>query len=366
MDQASELMRSAADLAHRTLGDEHRWTLQLRYYLGTDLLRTGCYSESATLLEDTSKDAFRVYGERDLEAAQYLASHSVALMKLGANGDAEKGFRRCLEILGGTDGKLTRSASGILRNLIALLGKQQLEEQARPFAERMLELRRIEAVRPDASAWQLNCYARELLNVYPQDLRDPALALEIALQGSERSSLKYHYNRYTIALAYEANGAIEQAIEFAELALAYSPSEDSWERTDYERLLVRLYQKHGEPEAAENVFRSVLSARREQFGNFHEDVATALFGLGRVLVDNGNHSEAEEAFRESLAIRETALESPELLSCPVTMVCGTIETLAALSELLETQGWPQEAQALHSRESILQAQGQSCPPTLLR
>ena len=360
IDESFELTRDAMELARRTFGADHHWTLELRFYLGAEFLRAGCYSEAEEMLKAISQVGLRVRGATHAAAASYLAVHSYALLRLGAYNDAEKGLRRSLQILGGADGQLTRDAAWSLRQLVASLAAQRKKEEARPFAERLLELRRIDAAEPDADAWRLNTYARELLTVYPPDLRDPEQALEVALMGYQLSSDEYHYNRYTVALAYEANGLIEEAIQFAESALAHSPIEDSSERAEYERLLVRLYQNGGQPDAAERVYRNVLSARRKQFGDSHEDVASALFGLATVLVNHGKHSEAEDVLRECLWIRESAIESREDLSCPMTTVCRTIETIAVLSKLLESRGRLSEADECTGRAIAHVARQRSC------
>ncbi len=275
------------------------------------------------------------------------------------------GLRRSLQILRSSDGKLTRSAAEPLRNLVAALAAQQKHEESRPFAERLLELRRIDATTPDADAWRLNSYARELLTVYPADLRDAKQALEFALKGYERSPDEYHYNRYTVALAYEANGFMEEAIKFAKLAVAHAPIEGSTERAGYDRLLVRLYQDNGQAEAAEEVYRSVLSARREHFGDFHDDVASALFGLATVLADHGKQAEAEDALRECVSIREALLVSTADLTCPTTTTCLTKEALATLGELLESQGRLSEAQGLAQRAMALVSHQGLCPFNIL-
>ena len=167
-------------------------------------------------------------------------------------------------------------------------------------------------------------------------------------------------------MAYEATGSTGKAVEVPDSALAHSPIEDSSERDEYERLLVRLYEERGQPEAAENVYRNVLSARRKHYGDFHDDVASALFGLAAVLVDHGNQSEAEDALRECLSIREAALESPEELTCPTTTVCRTMEALTALSELLETPSRSSEADEFRSRAVALLDRGRSCSADTVR
>ncbi len=349
VDESLDLTRRAVDLATRSLGADHHWTLQIRFYRGTALLRAGCVCEAAEVLETLSRDGFRVRGDTHAAAATYLAVHADALLRLGAYREADMELRRSLDILASPDGIPKRNAAGLLRDLVATLAAQQKINEARPFADRLLELRRTDAADATADAWQLNSYARELLTVYPLDLREPERALEIALKGYGRSTHQYHYNRYTVALAYEANGLIEEAIRFAKLALDHSPIEDSSERIDYERLLVRLYQRHGEAEAAENVYRNALSARRDQFGDFHEDVASSLFGLASVLMKNGKPASAEEALRECLSIRARLLETPGDLNCPLTTTCQTMETLATWGTLLESEGRLEEAQVLIDR-----------------
>ncbi len=363
--ESIELTRSAVALARRTLGEDHHWTLQVRFYLATGLLRAGCYSEASVILKALSEGGFRIHGESHATAGVYLSVYSGALLRLGAYHDAEVGLRRSLQILRGSDGELKRNSEETLRNIVASLAGQQKYEEARPFAEHLLNLRRVDATAPNADAWRLNSYARELLTVYPLDLRDPEQALEFALKGYEESSDAYHYNRYTVALAYEANGLIREAIEFAELALAHSPIENSSERADYEGLLVRLFQNNHQAEDAEGVYRYILSARRKHTGDVHPDVATAQFGLATVLLENGKQAEANEVLSECLTIREALVQTPDELTCPGTMTCRAMETLAALGELLESGGQFVEAEGLARRAQEFLGRGTLCPQPIV-
>jgi tetratricopeptide (TPR) repeat protein len=185
-----------------------------------------------------------------------------------------------------------------LRQLVQDLAALGRVDDARPYGEELLELRRIRAEREDADAHALNSYAWELLTVRPDDLRNPGHALEMAQIGERRSPESYHYNRYTISLAYEALGQLEEAIAYSRRALENTPLEHSSERGDYESALVRMLEAAGNPQAAEHVYADTLAARRERCSSEHPDVAAALFQLGRLLRKHGKDSEAQAALRD--------------------------------------------------------------------
>ncbi len=308
IDEAEELSRKALEISRRILGADHPVTLSALQVYGTILLRHGKNMAGAEIFRKAVQAEGRLGVIGEESAAQALDCLSVAVAHMGRYADAEGGHRVALQEHRRLRKDQAMNNAWALRCLIRVLSLQGKEDEARPLAEELLELRRTVAESPDPDAYKLNCYARELLTVYPTDLRDPKRGLEIALQAFALSGDAYHYNRYTLARAYEMNGDLDQAVEFARRALAHIPAEYSRERAEYEAALVRMLETTGDLDGAQAVYRDTLQLRREQFPVGHLDIAESLVRLGETRIRHGAFDEAEASLREALEIRENALE----------------------------------------------------------
>ncbi len=322
--EAIALSRRAASIARSVLGDDNPTTLEAKYNLGTSLFRCGCHCEAEEVSRELLETYRRTQGDDSMRTAHLLEVHSLGLMKLGRYTEAEAELRQADEALIRNNG--VGDAWG-LRQLILALAALGRPEEARPFAERLLEMRREPALLPDADAYALNSYAYDLLTVHPTELRDPSEGLRVALLGFERSDDEYHFNRFTLALAYEANELYAEAIEFARRALAHSPLEHSTERADYEAILVRCLEQTGDMEGAEQVYRDTLAARRIADSANDHDVSVSLFDLGNLLLKHGKHAKAEPVLQECLDKQQELLGERDDLACPLTLDCELSRTM---------------------------------------
>jgi tetratricopeptide (TPR) repeat protein len=344
--EAIQMSRKALALARRNMGEDHPITLESAYHVGAALCRGGCFSEAAELLRDLWETHRRVLGDRALSTTMALEVYSFSLLNLGRYAEAEEGFRRAYgaRVVAAED--QTVGGAWCLRQLIRSLAVQGRSAEARPYGGRMLELRREPALLPDADAYALNCYAYDLLTVKPEDLRQPSEALRVALLAYERSDDDYHFNRFTLAMAYEASGHLDEAIESARRALAYAPLEHSTERAEYETVLVRCLEKTGDVEGAEQVYRDTLAARRAQSPSSDHDVAASLFALGIELLKHGKHAEAEPLLRECLETQQGLLAKSVEDTCTLTLDCDIARTMITIGECLMEQERYAEAKPL--------------------
>ncbi|MEK6800022.1 MAG: tetratricopeptide repeat-containing serine/threonine-protein kinase [Planctomycetota bacterium] len=302
LDEAEAFCNAAARVARRELGEDNPLTLWILDRFGHILGSRRRFEAGLRIHEEI----LNIYLQRGNEADPALANAydgvGVLLYKLERYGQSVEAHRKALETYrvgtqGAVDGMWT------LRCLVQALGANGQAEEARPFAVRLLELRRQVADAAEMDAYALNAYARELLTVVPADLRDPKLALEYAWKAFQVSGEDYHYNRYTLGLTYEALGDLSQGVYWLRRALDDTTIEVSEARADYEAALVRMLEALGDREAAENVYRATLSARRERFPADHPDVGEAIDSLGGLLLRHGNYAEAVDLLRESLSIR---------------------------------------------------------------
>jgi len=306
-DEAEALYRKATAISKRLLGEAHPITCDCMLYLGKALWRQRRYGEAEGALRTTvelrrqSINADHPLAHFDRECLAHV------LLQLGRNTEAEELLRESVEGLRRSNGgQYPNDAAWPMRCLVQALATQGKVTEAGRYSQPLLELRRIAAESSNTDAYVLNCYARELLTVVPEDLRDPEKALEIALRASEFSDDDYHYNRFTVGLAYELLGDPDEALTWLRRALARVPIELSEDRFDYEAALVRCLEKSGDFDAAENVYRDILGKRRETFPAGHADIAESLVRLGETLVRHGKIEEAVPNLEQAIEILSNA------------------------------------------------------------
>ncbi len=307
LDETEALCRQMIEAAQRTFGQDHLSYQDARQALANTLRRQDRLEESISIYEPVLQAKYRLYGKENVPPADTLDELSLCRLLSGHFAEAEAGFREVIAIYHRNNTLSHRVSAGCLRRLVLSLAAQGKYEQARPFAEHLLELRRDIAEQPGPDAYKLNCYARELLIVEPKDLRQPQLALEIAQRAFALSTDAYHYNRFTLGMAYEQTGNIEQAIAMSRRALSVIPIEYSNERSDYESALARQLEINEDQAGACAVYRDTLAKRRQHFPTGHVDIAESLVRLGETLIRHGDYGQAEPYLRESVDIRTQAL-----------------------------------------------------------
>ncbi len=345
VDESRRLSQKAAELSRRRLGETHPLTKNLAYYLATAFFRDGRYADAIVLLDGILQTSDLNSSYESADMARTLSAYGYALNKLGRYAEAETRIRAALNLWLKIPGGYNPGHAWCLRRLTEAFEGQNEEKQARSFAEKLLELRYEAAHHANADAYALNCYARALLTAFPHDLRDPPRALEFALLAHERSTDEYHYNRFTLARAFEANGDLEQALRFGRLALDSVPIEHGSERQEYERLVVRLLERTGSLEKAEQVYRATLAARRAHFPEGDGDIAVSLFELGSLLLEHGKLDEAQNHLLECLAIQKALLDKSDGDQHTRTLECDSAWTSTRLGQCLLEQSRYEEAEA---------------------
>ncbi len=122
--------------------------------------------------------------------------------------------------------------------IITLYRRWNRPEAARPYAVRAIALARERARASDAGSKDLGRYARLLLDVVPEDLRDPEEALEAAEAAMAASDSDDPYLLYTLALARFQTHDPAGAVEAQRQAIALlSDRGGNWRRAIFEQRL---------------------------------------------------------------------------------------------------------------------------------
>lgn len=308
------------------IGSEHQKTLGTMDRLGYLKAAVRDYRSALRIHKEVLDARLRTLGTEHYATANSLEHYGGSLSRLGRTKEAVEALRSALE----TRIRLNEPREqlvGVLRGLVSALGEDGRPEDARPFAMELLELRRVAAERADAGATALNCYARELVQVFPEQLRQPALAVEYAERAKELTPNAYPYNRYVLALALEADGRPEEAVAPLAEALARTTLDESDFREQYEIALLRILDTLDQSDEAEAYLRRTLAARRARANAVPGDVTASLDQLGALLIEQGRSVEAAELLRESLELRLSNAQSDwRLARCMGLLGVALMET----------------------------------------
>jgi len=202
---------------------------------------------------------------------------------------------------------------------LRVLAKRGREDVARPLAEQLITFWQGVTESPYTDAYLLNSFARELLDVYPTDLRDPGRALDLAERAFDKVGDEYHYNRFTLGRACEALGDDDRAIAMYRRAIAYSAVEVSNESRQYQAALSDLLVSIGDDAGALQVYRDVLLRRREAMKPDDPSLAFAFFDLAAALNSAGHFEEAQPHLIEAQRIAQTALHESHHLHAAIAI-----------------------------------------------
>ena len=353
-DEAEMLFREAMTTSTSLLGSGHPVTCVCLIRLAKSLSRQRQYDEAAPLLRQALAVKRSLVGTDHAETASIMAFLGSVLTRMGKYAEAESLHRQSFAILRGSRGDEDTAIIGPLKGLVRALSAQGNFDEARTYGEDLLELRRNLAERVDTDAYRLNCYARALIVIEPPDLRDAKLGLTVALRASELCTDDYHYNRYTLARAYGANGRYNAAVEMLHRALSRVPLELSEDRRDYQVEMVRVLEARGDLHAARQIYDDTLARRRAHFPEGHLDIASSLEDLGSWMLRHQLYLEADPHLRECLAIRQSALPASHWSIGHAKSLLGA--ALAGMDKLADARQYIREGHALLSASVMAESE----------
>ena len=179
----------------------------------------------------------KLEGDDHPEVAGISVRLGELLLRKGDYTVAEQVLRDALVIYQRRFGLGDRRVVFPLTLLVTVLKKQGRDEEASKYAAELVEMHRRLAEQPDATAPELNKYAWSLLTSEVSELRDPEVALPLALEANELTDHKNPAYLDTLSLAYHLTGDTAKAIENQKKAIALLPPGESTLRTPLETAL---------------------------------------------------------------------------------------------------------------------------------
>ncbi|MEP0450456.1 MAG: CHAT domain-containing tetratricopeptide repeat protein [Parasphingorhabdus sp.] len=263
----------------------------------------------------------RISGRQSKEYAEAVMIHSVDLMRVGRNKEAEKFVRQALKLNEDIFGLQSQESLTAYNNLAANLFGQGRYEEAEPIYRKSL------ALRQETLGSEHRDTASSLSN----------LALNLMMQGRDD----------------EAEPLNRQAFELRTKILG---SEHGDTLTSLNNLAgnLQLQERYTE---AEPLFRQVLSLRTKSLGKKHPDTLVSLDNLATILSKLGRVEEAEPLHRKAYTTNIELLGDKH----PDTLI-----SMGMLASNLNKQRRYSEAEALQRRaiKYMIEVLGEAHPTTL--
>jgi eukaryotic-like serine/threonine-protein kinase len=277
LDEAETFSRQAVELSRRSTGDESPATLSALSNLASVLMSRGNLDESAAIMSEVVGTSRRVLGDQHPRLASAVNNLGVMLARLQRLDEAEPLHREVLEKNRAQLGEAHTDTLTAVNNyglLLMLRGK--------------------------------NAEAAELMSE----------GVSASLAGGEaamaiRAVLLHHE-----AEALRLGGRLDEAKPLAQEAVALYVTHPGWspgEARHANTVLQKVLTARGEHAEAEAFLRSVVDRARRAQPPAEPELASALLGLGTLLLQNENFTAAEGALRECVEIRARTIPetSPE-------------------------------------------------------
>jgi len=264
--EAEVLYRDLLDLRGQLLGDEHPLTLASMSGLATALACQGKSHKAETTIRETLGIQRRVLGEEHPDTLDSMYQLAMVIRRWDRLDETEELLKRTLEARRRVLGVAHLSVASTTDSLLRVLRARAKVEEARPYVARaMAEIDEARYVDVHTNPYELSAWAFARLTYEPVEFRDPVEALPLAEKAVEVTG-GTPANLRALAMAYESNGRLEEAVETTRRALAQLSQGESYFRTVHETRLIHTLRKMGDSEGAEVVLREALARLRETQG----------------------------------------------------------------------------------------------------
>lgn len=367
---AEPAWRDAVDVTSLTHGPRHPMTAYMRMELAKVLDRL----ERRTEALDLYLDAIEIFSVTPgmgvanspnwIGEAEFWAAVDMLFLKLGPQ-EADQLFRRSADhrTVPGVD----LDFHGMLHNLATQLFVEGNESGGERLArERLLEAERRVAFDGSNEAKIHAAAAAGFLRAVMQWRRMEAQEAEF--RRREQSHLRdfwkaaNHAERSThaayIASVLQLEDSMEAETEFVSLLQSVIAAQGITEQSaDAEQLkqFIALFDRQGKPADAERVMRRIISLQAGDASVSDTQRFSALYQLGRRMIQQGRYAEAEPLLRQAIQFAEGALDET---------VINTLFAQELLALSVGRQGRIQEASALfqHIVARFEEAYGAGSPP----
>jgi serine/threonine protein kinase len=268
-EKAQQHLERAMGIRRRELGQDHLDTLTAMYNLARVLWRQEKYAQAEPLFLQAVAGRRKALGGEHAETLNAIHGLAALYRAMGKYEQAEPLFLRNLRIQRQTLGDEHFDTLETLNSLGVLYSQQGKFEQAERFATQAFEGRR-----------------KALPSDHPETL----------LSAKNLGLVYYEQKKYAQAEAILAESLVAHR---KVLSL-----EHPWTLGTL-RALGEVYEAMGKDAQAEPLFAEGLAAARRTSGSDQQNVARALAYLGRNLLRQRKHAEAEICLRECLQIRDT-------------------------------------------------------------
>ncbi len=360
---AERRLRAVYDDQVRVLGPEHRDTLETGQRLAQALMMQGKAGEGEQLLLDLAERAEDALGPDDPRCTSIAMDLGVLYSQTDRRDQAEAVFRECLAIHERVLGPDHPSTIAAMADLVMMLGPEKnREDTERLHREVIARCERVfgadhpqtlkvennyagylsDAGRPEeALALNEQVYAsrcrvlgeQHALTLYSlrnigvdlkqlgrfdeaeQRLRQ-VLALRLQVHGPEHREVAQSYS--DLALLFHAQGRLDEAAamfgEVAKIVLKLGSDSDPHVALSFYHWAA-VTQDSGDDAAALPIYRRAIQLNDERKGGDRAYIAAAWNGLAKALAATGDAAQADEAFRNGLAMRERLFgeKHPELV-----------------------------------------------------
>ncbi|MBC7817249.1 MAG: CHAT domain-containing protein, partial [Planctomycetaceae bacterium] len=273
----------------------------------------GRYMQSEETAREIVALAEQSFADQPVTLAKALRNLAVALDLQAEYDEAEKLYRRSLELFSKERGYTHPEVAACLYNLAALCFAQGRYAEAEPLFKRALLIREFQTeTQPGNVARTL----KGLAALYTAEARYPEAesCLQRAIVLLEKSLGREHPQVLTeltnLARVYEGDGQPHEA------EALYSRAFSTWDKASesvgaatlagHFHDLALLFSRQGRYAEALAIYRKALKLREEALGHDHPELAPLLTNLAVVLDARGDKAEAEKLYRRSLEIQRKA------------------------------------------------------------
>lgn len=337
--ESEPLRRRALDLSLRIHGEDHPDTAQAMADLAVCLERMFRYDEQESWMRRAHEVFRRTLGPDHPRTVQALMNVGIPLRQRGRFAEAEPIYREVYERSRAALGDESPQTIRALRNLNILEISMGKRGDARETARRVRDVYERLVSRTDADPVLLDEYARFLIEVDPDDARDPERALALAERAVREAGAARFYLLDTLARAQDANGDLDGAIETQRRATALAEAAASHAA---ERTLILLLEKKGDPAAIEAFLVANLEHRRMHRPADDHLIGQTAMRLGEFYVSRERWSEARARLEEALSqYRRTLPETDWRIGWSKSLLaeCALRDGRAADAEPLLREAW---------------------------